>query len=520
MSAAVAPTPEQLKAEHDAAVRVAAGRLFNTEQFPVRQNVVPLPTPPPAPAEPAPPVPPAEPPAPEAAPELAPAAAAPAPAPAPSLVPPLDPKEIALEAAREALRESQAATAPPAVAPPAAVGLDLSEEDQYTLRVLRKMEEMNPKLAGLADRTLEYWKKEAEFIAAFQKANPDKEAEKSDEYEQWVEQNDPGYDEFAFKQAERAIIKEDMLREQEERDTKSRREREVQERIEKEKPEVAGIVGQSVLQTAVRALANFKDGLVEVDASGQPVLPEQFAKILVRDGKIVIDETSTAQLRDADPIAFEVLIERCERVSKLTQALEQMSRYPNSDHSNLSRPVRLASGEMLIPSEVLAAEADDYEREMLAMPKEETTIDGRKLLSHAEYNKRVVEISKSGKTKEQKQSAFEDLKRSFWCLGPDEIREGLVAKEALYARQKIAKLNEAVDQRSKRSAPSAPAAVPTPTTQPAPAPAPVSVAAAPTDGKVRSPAVVSRSDAPNPNGQPQPTSPQTAEIIHSKFFGR
>lgn len=497
MSAA-APTVEELRAEKKQFVEGAAKTFFGRGAAPVELEPEPEAAtpidpgaPPPAPAQPATPpvspVPPA-PGTPPTPPAVPPATPPPAPEPPkPSLAEPpapLDAREV--EGIVERALEKHT---PPPVAP-AAPTVKYSPKDQYTITVLRKMEVMNPVYVGIADKTIQFWKDEEAFIAEFQKTNPDKKYDDAEEYEAWLEKNEPQYDEFDFKQAENALIREDVAREADAKIKEVDRKQQAKQKMIEDQPVIQQLAYQAVTQCVVSALAD-KDGK----------LPEPLAAILMKDGKVVIDQQASEKLAEEDPVAFQVLLEESEKLNVCIQAMETLARNPDAPRRRIE--LKYSKG-TIVPTDLVAEEADRFESIMLKRPKAETTVEGRTLISQEEFFKATEKMTRA---------RAQEFASKYYCLGVDEFRAGLTTIFAERARERIDSMNEVVNRKMKKVA--TPAVVPPPAT-PEPTPQP----AQPENNKPHSPATVSRSDIPDPSKPVVTPQAEDLQKINKVFFGR
>lgn len=509
MSAA-APTTAELKAEKKQFVEGAAAKFFGGAASPVIPEPEPIPeagSPPPvAPPEPAPApvVPPAvvqpAPPAPPAEPAKPPVAAAPPEPPKPSLAPPapaLDARDIETAVERALDKHTPAAPAPA----PAAPAMKFSRKDEYTLTVLRKMEVLQPTYVGLADRTIQFWNDEQSFIEAFVKANPDraKEVAKSEEYEAWLEQHEPQYDEFDFKQAENALLKDEVRAEEDAKRRESERKMSDKQRLIQDQPVIQQLAYQAVTQCVVNTLKG-EDGK----------LSPELEAIFVKDGKIVVDQAASEKLAEEDPVAYQVLLKYSERLNLSVQAMETLARYPEAPRKKVQ--LQYSKGTMS-PTDTVAEDADEFESRMLKLPKDKTTIEGRVLISQEDYFRESSKIQAAKMSDEKKRDAGQKFSDKYYCLGVDEIRAGLSMLYSERAREEINSLNEVVNRKVKKATPVAPPAPP----EPAPT---IPVVPAATTDKVHSPAVVSRSDVPDPTKVPVNTKDEDLRNINNKMWGR
>lgn len=508
MSAA-APTTEELKTEKTEFVKGISSKMFGSGASSVIPDDLDLEPPPAEPApdpapEPAPAVPPAEPPKPPQAPPAAPPAAAEPPVPSlaepPKLFPPtLDSREI--ESAVERALDKHTPAPPPPPAPVSAVDM-LSREDQYTLTVTAKIEQMRPELKGLTDRTMAYLKKEQEWIAEFTKANPGKDPLETEEHEEFQAKNDPGcneYGEFDFKQAERALWKEEVQVEEEGKRLESERKLTERHKLEKDEPVIARLAYEAVAGCVFDALKD-KDGK----------LPASMEAIIMKDGKVYLDDVACQKLAEEDPVAFRILLEHTEKLHNSVLYLEALDRSPDTPRQRVK--LKHSKGSF-VPADAVAEDATEFEERMLKLPKDQTTIEGKTLISQEQFFREGNKIQNSKMAEDKKREALRAFDEKYYCLGVAHFRAGLTQLYAERARERINSLNEVVDRKVKRSVPLASPATPEP---PATTPTPP----APANDKQHSPAVVSRSEIPDPTKPVVAPKAEDLQNINRTMWGR
>lgn len=354
------------------------------------------------------------------------------------------------------------------------------------------MESMNPDYAGITDKTIQFWKDEQVWLAAFEKANPDvdgEDVEDHKEYKDWVRKNSPAYDEFDFKQAENALIKEEVAHEAEAKIKENDRKQTAKQKLVEDQPVIQQLAYQAVTQCVTMALQD-KDGK----------LPAPLEAILMKDGKVVIDQQASEKLAEEDPVAYQVCLEETEKLNLCIQAMETLARHPDAPRKRIQLQYSKAS---IVPTDLVAEEADRFEAAMLKRPKAETTVEGRTLISQAEFFKATEKMT---------EARFQEFTSKYYCLGVDEFRAGLTTIYAERARERIDSMNEVVNRKVKKATPSAANPPPTP-------PEPTPAATLPENNKPHSPATISRSDIPDPTKPVVNTPAEDLQKINKVFFG-
>jgi len=334
----------------------------------------------------------------------------------------------------------QAPAAQPEAKPP--VTTDLNEDDEETLAALARMERDGKAPRGIVDRTKRFWADEADYIAAWEKANPGAAFDLNDEaHAEFYDKNEPRYDEQEFKRAAKLNLKEQSKREIKE-ELKKETEAETYEREMREHvPKNAAAVSTAL--TEMVADAGFKD--------------------LLKDGKLT--KEVEAEIDKASPHARAILHEEAQLLAAQISEVDKLERFAGKYQMDPNFSVKVASGAYVQPHRMLADFVQNLEREIAALPPEETARDGKRFVTQEEFMREVDKIRASPAPPAAKSKAFDALSAGYYTIGWEDIRVALISQHSTRARAKIdtfggIKKSDPVSQPAKTSAAATPAATP------------------------------------------------------------
>lgn len=312
--------------------------------------------------------------------------------------------------------------------------LELDSEDNETLDAIRHLEASKALAAGTADRTIEFWKKEAAYMDAWNKANPGKEFNPNDEENQaWYSKHEPVVNEKALAKAKR-----DLLQMETARIAKEEARKEFQPEIEKMKFE-----------------RNLEKRLPEIDqAADQAVIDlviaasPELGKLLEKNGKKVLDSETQEKIEAEDSVAYQIISEESEELRVLSTQLDLLTSFPQHYQFNPNMKVQLDSGRKIYPHRELVEYIATLETNIAKLPKDESERDGKAFIPQPAMIDRETAIQNSKTmSPEQKKAAFRDLHARTWTVTPDDIRRGLIADIGEKAASRIAKSNAAHEKR-------------------------------------------------------------------------
>lgn len=379
----------------------------------------------------------------------------------------------------------------PVQQPGPAAPIGLSEEEEESIRTLGKMEAMYPgQYRNLVSRTLKFWEDEQKWIENWQAKNPEDQfdANSNQEYSNWVARNEPKFDQFHFKKAEKALWQEEV---------EAKAEAKIREVENRKKSEQLATTDQpEVVQSAFNAFATMV-------SNASPELGKAFAQAKQYD---------PAKMEEVDPVANAVVLEEGEELHVLVRTVEKLARIPDPAAAPklLNNPTQLkATRRTIRPLDVVADFAYETEQAILSRPEaEQLDQHGRRFVGAQQYNGMLDRIDKSGLPAADKAQAKRQYIDAHWTLGVDELKQTLTDFYTVRAKERIQKLKPRARG----------------TTPPAQAPAqkPVSAPAQNPPGsrnRTPSPAVVSSSDAPNPGKDKPLSKAEENKIVEARMWG-
>ncbi len=328
-------------------------------------------------------------------------------------------------------------------------GFALPPREKRMLEVFKAMEEGDPKLKGLADEQVAFWKKASKYAEAWSKENPGKVFNPEDDEHSAFYEAEPGYDKDAYDDTRISLIAEDRARKiADERIGKTNKDVEqmrVQGRIREEQPQVIASA-QSAKVAMIKA-----------------ALPDLVAAVLGEGEEFDLNDATVDKLEAEDPLAFRVIAETADELGWQVAELERLSRYPGAYREDQNMAVELASTAKLDakgrpipgtarkfkPHAELVAFAENLEQQIAADPDSE--VDGRTFISQAQWNEKVQKIVGSQATEPAKRAQVKALADRHWRLSAEQIKQGLVAEYAARSQGRIAELTHLLELRGKKN---------------------------------------------------------------------
>lgn len=352
--------------------------------------------------------------------------------------------EITSEVIREAVQAGataaiEATKATTAQETPAS-DVDLTPKDKKTIEVIRFMEENNRAPKGSAEKTIQFWGKENDYIAQWQEKNPDKEYDENDsEHSQFYSKNEPAIDPDDFDQAkEDRIIA--LAESKAEAKFKAARDPEIEKisferQLEKLEPEIEKRANAATVALIEKASPDL-------------------AKVLGEDGKRSMAKDTFEKLAEEDPGAAEILQDESERLQLLLTEYELLAAFPTRYKPDVGHVMTLSSGVDVLPHRQLIKIINTFEADLAALPKEETERGGKAFLPQPELIERERRIhDDKSLSDDRRKAAIRDLHGRYWSLTNDDIRSALVAEHVESAEKRIAKMTTIFDRKSSKGKP-------------------------------------------------------------------
>jgi len=308
--------------------------------------------------------------------------------------------------------EEREAAAPPAAKqnePAPEDTSDLSYDNRNTLEVVREMELANPaRYKGLGNTVRKFWKAELDYRDKWQAQNPEETFQKDDpDHREFYRRHEPNFEPEDYQTASREIVVKAATERALE---KMRMERAPQDR--KIKAEEAKREAQPEIEKAVEAAV------------------KEVFKAAPEFEKLVPDGTLTQQAVDAmaeiNPVVHHHVVEESEFVWGVINELEKLTRLRDHYEFNAVQPTRLASGRVIYPHALINETYHELEAKLSAAPKADRLDEGREFMTNAERMQRAESIRTSTDSPEAKQRQLENLKKNYWSIAPEHIRNRII----------------------------------------------------------------------------------------------
>lgn len=313
------------------------------------------------------------------------------------------------------------------------VDLDLSDKEKATLSVLKAMEESNASYKGIADKTIKFWKREADYAESWMKENPGKKFNPSDEeHAQFYEAHEPSYDQDDFESAKDRIKEAEI-------------ERRIEQKLEKKygaknaEDEFRGRVQAALPKIQLSA----QSAVVDMIKAASP----EMAKMLDPNDKQGVSPEVVKKLEEADPVALEVLNANAERLRILTHELEMLTNFSDKYQQKMDFAVPLQSSggkSFILPHRELVDFSLYLEKEIASMDPEQTVRDGKRFITQADFNSNYEYRVNHGMTPKD---ALAWMNRRVWTLETEDIKNALVAHYAEDSRREIDRRGSTYEKR-------------------------------------------------------------------------
>lgn len=340
--------------------------------------------------------------------------------PKPTLEP--DPDELAERIAEKAAKRVEAKLAEkPEPAKPA---LNLSEDAEYELEIIKEMAKSNPANKGLDEKFTKFWTDEAKRKDKWEHDHSGEVYDPAaDEHNDWYAKNQPTYSALEYRKAENRLAVREVARTEIDQRIKPLTEEQdnwkQQQRMAADAHEIAGHI-----QSATEALV-------------QMAAPE-LVKSIAGEGEFKLDEVTAGKILEADPLAAQVIAESNDKLGLCIAEIEKMTRYGAKYPPVPSWKVKLkTTGETFYPHQHLEDFAVELEQTIAAEPKEETMRDGKLFMTQAAMAARAERIQESGEPAARKKTLLTDLYARYYTMDAAMVKRALVADLAQKAAQRL-----------------------------------------------------------------------------------
>lgn len=316
-------------------------------------------------------------------------------------------------------------------------GLDLNEEDQEELEVLKKMASLDPKAKDLPDRMLKFWKDEQDYISKWERDHPDEQFDADASDHRAFYAGAPKVSRKEFKAAERRIIgdevRESIQKEVVEKQVTPALERlQARELYREKSPEIHRETGEGV----IRFVGMADDGI------GKLMDQEDGGKVLNRD--------IAAKMQAEDPLAFDV-INRQARI--LETELNELGKATKLGKFYKFRPdysVDIDGESVYVHAEITNL-ANRMEEEQLAKPKAKQVWDGKQFITRSQFGQMMGQIDQGPGSVEEKALKRDEVFDRYWFVESGDIRDKLVEVHAAKAKKIITQLRSYTKSQSSKN---------------------------------------------------------------------
>jgi hypothetical protein len=307
----------------------------------------------------------------------------------------------------------------------------LTQAQDRKLKYLAQLAKDNPdQYKNIVADTKKFWELEKARIDKWNTENPETPYDPDDAtHADFYSKYSPDVDADDFDSARETVIRE-QAREAARAEIRSDAER-------REVVEQMRSAGPKIEQVALGAVGDFV----------KEAAPELYTLCLV-DGKPTISPAVIEKMKEADPVAFEILQEQAATVQAVVFELEYMEQFPRHYPPNPDFAVTLGNGEEIYPHAIIQRYARKLETEMAKKPESETTLPtGQKFMKMQEYVARIERINKL--PDDQYERALKNLQERYYTLDTPRVRKSFLWDCVDRAAKKIEKLSQSAEKKYK-----------------------------------------------------------------------
>lgn len=333
-----------------------------------------------------------------------------------------DPDELAERIAEKAAKRVEAKLAEKPE--PAKPTLNLSEDAEYELEIIKEMAKSNPANKGLDEKFTKFWTDEAKRKDKWEHDHPGEVYDPAaDEHNDWYAKNQPTYSPLEYRKAENRLAVREVAR------------TEIDQRIKPLTEEQENWKQSQRMAADAQEIASHTHSACE--ALIQMAAPE-LVKSIAGDGEFKLDETTAGKILEEDPMAAQVIAEANDKLGLCVAEIEKMTRYGAKYPPVNSWKVKLrTTGETFYPHQHLEDFAVDLEQTIAAEPKEDTMRDGKLFMTQAAMAARAERIQESGEPATRKKALLADLSTRYYTMDAAMVKRALVADLAQKAKQRL-----------------------------------------------------------------------------------
>lgn len=341
-----------------------------------------------------------------------------------------------------------------AAAEPAKSEIDqLPAKHKEHIRVLQRMAKDNPEqYAGLDSRYVQTLKREADYINKWLGDNPTRKfSSRDEEHQEFYAGNNLEFDDFDYKQADRALLREE-----------ARRDAKAEARTETEKVRSERTIQEAQRTAEQSSYMAVTDYIAQAD-------PEGLGKFVVKDpnGGVRLENDAPTKMKEEDPIAYRLMVEDSAYLMAMVHELELFRAGDGKYAPARDKTVDVRGQEYPVVRNLESFIART-ETAKLKLPASATVRDGKRLISAVQSEEFISSVAGDKTlTKEQKGRAMDQFFASYYTLSLDDYRQELVADHAKKTSDKINEFRAHYTKPKAKGTPSASDAPPATTAKPA-----------------------------------------------------
>lgn len=293
---------------------------------------------------------------------------------------------------------------------------DFNEQDRQVLEAAAKLQG-SPKFKGrdLVAATKDFWKKEADYIAAWEakSENAGEEFNVSDPvHAAFYKRNQPPYSDAelatASEQVKRDVLKREVLADIKREIEPQQKQQAAQDAYRQHAP----AINQSVI-----------DGVTAMVAESSP----EFKKLMTgSDHQLSINPEILQKMEDADPVALVHIDNEAHILRAKISELETLDRLGEHVQPNINLRVKTPAGYVMPHLEIMEA-GTALEDAVSKLPRADQLHEGKQFITRGELASRRNDIFQSSGLIDQKQAALQALDRKYWYITSSDIKAKFVA---------------------------------------------------------------------------------------------
>lgn len=341
---------------------------------------------------------------------------------------PLDPDAIA-DRVEERLAERQQQA-------PAVEDDSLNDEERAILAAVQVLQgEPKHKGRDLVKATKDFWKKEQDYIAAWEKENAGEDYDPEDKaHAKFYKQHQPAYTEDELVGAKERV-KEAQIEQRARQAARAEIEPELREyKFEKE-----------LTRVLPQIRVNQNMAVSELVAEISP----EFAKLLADGDKglKVIDADLVKKLEEIDPVAVDFLQDEALDLRVRIEELEKVARLSAYVPLDPDLEVKGQNGVIRPHYEILKI-GQELEQKVSQLPKNQQISEGKQFITRREMRQKVEAIwNTKGLSDEARNTRIEALKARHWMVELEDVKGVFIKQSAGNVRRQKERVEKAVNKR-------------------------------------------------------------------------